>query len=316
MTRPAILKLLRWAGTGLAAVLTIWFVAQLLMSDIGSAREALTPALIAITGALAILYAGLGAALAFGWSRLIHVFGGSPEGQMRLHAVTQVMKYLPGNVFHLAGRHGMARRKALSHQTLLLAALAETGLLVLAALLVGLLAVRMLPMPEPALVAGLAAACLAGAALMIGLIVWQWRHVGPPLQRVWRARWALALLLPVYLGFFAVYGAIGGLLLSVLSPAVTTSLLPLTAGAFALAWLAGFLTPGAPAGIGVRESVLLLILTPFAGAGPVLLLAALARVVTILGDTFLAAAASLMAGLTPSTTTSAETDWETSLGRS
>ena len=163
MTRPAILKLLRWAGTGLAAVLTIWFVAQLLMSDIGSARDALTPALIAITGALAILYAGLGAALAFGWSRLIHVFGGSPEGQMRLHAVTQVMKYLPGNVFHLAGRHGMARRKALSHQTLLLAALAETGLLVLAALLVGLLAVRMLPMPEPALVAGLAAACLAGA---------------------------------------------------------------------------------------------------------------------------------------------------------
>ena len=59
-------------------------------------------------------------------------------------------------------------------------------------------------------------------------------------------------------------------------------------GAMALAWLAGFLTPGAPAGLGVRESVLLIILAPAAGEASILALAALFRIVTVLGDGLLA----------------------------
>ena len=38
-------------------------------------------------------------------------------------------------------------------------------------------------------------------------------------------------------------------------------------GIFATAWVAGFVTPGAPAGVGVREAALTVGLTPICGAG-------------------------------------------------
>ena len=62
-------------------------------------------------------------------------------------------------------------------------------------------------------------------------------------------------------------------------------------GVYAAAWLLGFLMPGSPAGLGVRELVLLLGLTPLFGAQAATAAAALLRLVTTLGDglAFLAA---------------------------
>ena len=55
--------------------------------------------------------------------------------------------------------------------------------------------------------------------------------------------------------------------------------------AFSLAWAAGFLTPGAPAGLGVREAALVAALGGLLGEPTVLLAALALRVVTVLGDT-------------------------------
>jgi hypothetical protein len=60
--------------------------------------------------------------------------------------------------------------------------------------------------------------------------------------------------------------------------------LSLTTAAFALAWILGFLAPGAPAGLGVRESIMLLLLAGAAPEADLLLFVLLARVVTMLGD--------------------------------
>lgn len=55
-------------------------------------------------------------------------------------------------------------------------------------------------------------------------------------------------------------------------------------GAYALAWMAGFLLPGAPAGIGVREFVMLLTMTPYFGEQTATATTVLFRIVTTLGD--------------------------------
>jgi uncharacterized membrane protein YbhN (UPF0104 family) len=55
-------------------------------------------------------------------------------------------------------------------------------------------------------------------------------------------------------------------------------------GAFASSWLLGFLAPGAPAGLGVREAALALWLEPALGAPSAVLLIVLLRVATTLGD--------------------------------
>lgn len=60
--------------------------------------------------------------------------------------------------------------------------------------------------------------------------------------------------------------------------------LAVTAAWLCLAWMAGYLVPGAPGGLGVREAVLLLGLAPTVGEPSALAAAASYRMVTVLSD--------------------------------
>jgi len=53
---------------------------------------------------------------------------------------------------------------------------------------------------------------------------------------------------------------------------------------FSIAWITGFVTPGAPGGIGVREAMIVLLFSPIFGSGPAVGLGVILRVTTILGD--------------------------------
>ena len=53
---------------------------------------------------------------------------------------------------------------------------------------------------------------------------------------------------------------------------------------FALSWLLGFLAPGAPAGLGVREGIMVLMLSPLMPDSEALAFVLLARLVTLAGD--------------------------------
>ena len=57
----------------------------------------------------------------------------------------------------------------------------------------------------------------------------------------------------------------------------------------AAAWLLGFLIPGAPGGLGIREFVLVLGLTPLVGEAQAALDALMFRLVTVSGDTLMSA---------------------------
>lgn len=61
------------------------------------------------------------------------------------------------------------------------------------------------------------------------------------------------------------------------------SLLELTC-LFSIAWLAGYLAPGAPGGLGVRESMMVLLLSPVLGVGASVGLGVTLRVTTTTGD--------------------------------
>jgi uncharacterized membrane protein YbhN (UPF0104 family) len=55
-------------------------------------------------------------------------------------------------------------------------------------------------------------------------------------------------------------------------------------GAFAIAWAAGFIVPGAPAGLGVREAVLIALIAPSMQAGIAVACVGLHRLITALVD--------------------------------
>jgi uncharacterized membrane protein YbhN (UPF0104 family) len=60
---------------------------------------------------------------------------------------------------------------------------------------------------------------------------------------------------------------------------------------FALCWVAGFVVPGAPAGLGVREALFIRLFAPGIGEGVAACVAVAYRIITTLGDllTFLVA---------------------------
>lgn len=65
-------------------------------------------------------------------------------------------------------------------------------------------------------------------------------------------------------------------------------------GAYVIAWFAGFVTPGAPAGVGVRELALLFLLKGYVAEADLLLAVVIGRMVTVVGDLSYFCAASLM----------------------
>ena len=205
------------------------------------------------------------------------------------HAVygrTQIAKYLPGNCFHFVGRQVLGRALGHSQAALALASLVEAGLLIAVAAGLALPLVhepgRRLVAPAPGrrrsgARARLRRAQAAARALLAG------RPIADHPRRGAGHRLLRALALQA--AFFAAAGGVLWLLAALLVAPQAAALGPLTSiGALALAWVAGFVTPGAAAGIGVREAVLMVALDGALGLEASAVVALAFRLVTTAGD--------------------------------
>ena len=255
---------------------------------------------IAAIAALACLHALAMFLLAETWHRIVGAFGHEPRGRTwTAYAVTQIARYLPGNVAHLFGRAAWLRGGALGAGALTKATLVELAVVPLGALAAlapilallppsALAALLPWPLPDaiaeaapPLLACGALAATFAGAVLAGTLLPGAGRGAND------LVRGAARLAAPI--GFVALFMLWLGGSFALLVLALTQVPLGLALIACILAWLVGYATPGAPGGIGVREAVMVVGLQTAMGpaaaaAGPLVLAVVLHRVVTTLGD--------------------------------
>jgi hypothetical protein len=218
---------------------------------------------------------------------------------LRGHFRAQVAKYLPGNVFHFAYRHVAARQEGVSHASLL-AALALEAVLLLAA--AGVIAFGVVSDPRLDARVPWARDVVVAMPLLAVLAWWLFRRFAPrlgvPPELMARRTPRLALAYVIDFVFFVLAGA------ALRALAVPTASLPFEAwcGWLSLAWIVGYVTPGAPAGLGLREAVLALGLAPAFGESEALALALLYRLVTTLADGLVAALGFADVGRTPAGT--------------
>ena len=265
-----------------------------------------------VLGAIAAgagLYLTSLAVMAYSWRILLRGFGEAPR---RLHAEvidlsTQVAKYVPGNVAHLVGRVALAKTAGYSVTRSTAALFVEHVLAgYLAVLLVGIgilatpeayAAVAGYLPPKPLLIA------LLGAGIVLPFVMGpvnravgermpqKLQELGGHLDQLRKRDVAWGLLLMTV--FFGLGGGVVGYAAEAV---IDRSIEPIPAiVVFAAAWVAGTSTPGAPGGMGVREMVLSLGLTPLIGGGPALSVALVTRLMTLLAD--LAATLIGLAGL-------------------
>jgi hypothetical protein len=147
----------------------------------------------------------------------------------------------------------------------------ELGLITLAGGLFSLLA---LPLLVPGLFEVISVGgFVGGVAITFSFL---WRLMGA----------SVASAFGLYMFFFAVSGGVFiGLMELVIESPINGNLHWFSLiGACVLAWLIGLVTPGAPAGVGVREMALLFMLKGVIGEEDLLLAVVLGRIVTIGGD--------------------------------
>ena len=210
------------------------------------------------------------------WYLLLRSAGESPKpgDAASVFLLSQVGKYLPGNVAQYVGRVALAKGRGLGSASVLFTLAMEAACAILAGLA---LAAAAFPMD---LADRFGPGRLAAAVLIAGLVaVVGARFVGPARlrSRAWLA------CLGLYSFNFLAFGACAALLASGILGSGTAPL-PALAAVFAAAWVAGFVTPGAPAGLGVREAVLVGGLRTLYDPGIALSLPLLFRLVTTLGD--------------------------------
>jgi hypothetical protein len=238
-------------------------------------------------GALVAYVAGA-TALAFAWALLVRTaLGGAVDSKplVAAHLRSQLAKYLPGNVFHFAYRHASARRQGAGHATLGTALALESLLLIAAAvtLALGVIAdprvdamlpwVRRLAWASP-LLAGIAILVVIPSVHRFGFVDTSIRRTGCTSIGV--------------LAIDVVFFVLAAFALRLLSAQPDVMSFDAWCGWLSLAWVVGYVTPGAPAGLGLREAVLAIGLGPVLGEPEALAMALAYRLLTVAADAVLA----------------------------
>ena len=289
----------RWAGiagAGLTLACLAFFGLQLrgLLSDGDFDLQSSLPLIPASLAAFLVAFA----AFSIAWHLLLLTVGARPAiaTSTGVFATTQFGKYLPGNVGHHVGRVALSTSLGLPADAVMVTMIAEV------AIVFAWMGVLGLPLLDFWLVrldidghrlAMMLCTLVAGGA-MTALVAWRlFRRHARFAAAVGSLHLALkhALRSPVPAASAAtliLFGILAtSLSLALLDPAralPTAALFPAVAGLFAAAWLLGFVTPGAPAGIGIREVVLTEGLAPLIGRDQSLLVALLFRIVSTLAD--------------------------------
>jgi len=245
----------------------------------------------------ACLYALIIPFSGYAWSVLLRSFSQqwSPRSLSQIMAVTQIAKYIPGNVAQHIGRASMAISIGMKSSVLVASVLLETILAIVASMVVCLLLLSTTPAllqdlftlyKSPILYAAAALVCISllGVALLkVAAPVLRQSSFLAPIVNIQTSKFNLLIPLLIYCINYLVIGLGLWLIAINMNLEANPGYSLITAG-FTVAWLIGFITPGAPAGIGVREAVLTLFLTNYAGQTQILALVLAIRLVTVLGD--------------------------------
>lgn len=234
------------------------------------------------------------------WQSLLSLLTGKNISYINAYIIygqTQIAKYLPGNVFHFVSRQVNADRLGVNQGSTLISSFIETVSYLLVAVIISLLLHALGFEFGVEIINKLILVFSIILVLTILFVVFF-----PGLNKILRNNTAFKKFtsevtstpteirrkLPYYFFILFVFFLLTSLLFALFiyrfdhsgSNVSLFSLFPI----FCLSYAIGLVTPGAPAGLGVREAIMVVTLTPLIGNANATLLAVLFRMVTVIGD--------------------------------
>ena len=201
-----------------------------------------------------------------------------------IYGSTALGKYIPGGVWHFVGRFAVYRAKGLNSKQTLRAFILENIWMLSAALVVGLAALLFyrLDLLNAWLDLNLSAGIAIGLFILVlclwiaGLILVR-GFIGRQTQMSIRPVWQVALA-GVLLWIFA------GLSFFVMFEAFPLQDFGLFVGGYAISWAVGYLAVFAPGGVGIRETMLVLVFASIGSAAQISVYAAMNRIIWVAAE--------------------------------
>jgi uncharacterized membrane protein YbhN (UPF0104 family) len=222
---------------------------------------------------MALIYFGACFLLGFAWHNILLFLELRVRRvwSIRTYGVSQLAKYVPGNIFQFASRQAIGVADGLPGAPLAKSIFWELLLLASCGVLFGALVLPAFWKPFPQ---------------SISIVVFLAVGFGYFLLMYFKLNHRIGISIGLYLAFLVISGFVFLFIASQVAGYRwnDTGLAVFVIGAYVFAWLVGLITPGAPAGAGIREVLLFLLLKGVFSEQDLLMVIVLTRVATILGD--------------------------------
>lgn len=210
--------------------------------------------------------------------------------------VTQLGKYLPGGIWHFAGKFGVYKLKGMSTKESTQALVLENLWLFSSSAVVGIF---LLALSGREVICSISSffcnnqtiimvLILLPLVWIIGLLIFEHLFLRQTKINLYKFSYVLLIMIVLWFAFgisyWLVFPPTGGFLVQII-------------GAFSVSWLAGYAAIFAPGGIGIRELVLTGILSAFFTGSEVAIYATVHRLLWVLAEIVLGGGCALVFGL-------------------
>lgn len=230
---------------------------------------------------------------AFNWNVILKILSNkriATKDIIRLYSKANLGKYLPGNIMHFVGRNVIGRKYGLSHSNMVTSTLIEISMLLFSSICFLLLFVRKEILTLLNYINTkyyIIYLLLLIVILILGIVYYKkivlfLKKLKLNFTRV--SIFKMFILLFLYLFTFIISALVFYKILNLSSNGIINLNLFVIISSYQVAWLIGFITPGSPGGVGVRETVLILSLSPFIKKEYIIIAIVIHRFITILGD--------------------------------
>ena len=237
----------------------------------------------------------------FAWSRTINLFSNqktSLKNVFRVYASANIGKYLPGNVGHYAGRNIIGQEYELSQRDMLFSSILEVFLKLAASFL---MIISIIGNDIQHFFSQIKTnfeinyhfflnVSYVTVVLFVLLILF---YLSPLIEKLFKIKKIqfikkikiLLMNTSIYIFVFLLNAFIFIIILSIIDPLVFSKNNAFYLSAiYILTWLVGYLTPGAPGGIGVKEGLLILFLSSSVGVETITIVSIVIRIISIFSD--------------------------------
>ena len=232
--------------------------------------------------------------LAFAWKSILEFLHKKslPFGEtLKIYMKTFIARYIPGNIFHFVGRQLLGKKLGINHAVLALSSVLESFMMLMVGtifILTGFFQnyfnISILYRID---INNKKFLLLVAGGCFIAVIYFIYKKHLREIFGSFSIR-SLGYLVKICL-FYSLFLFINGVILfCIFSFMLKTDLkidhLPIIICAQVFAWMGGFITPGAPGGLGIREALLTMILSDILPIGIIVAGVLIFRIITLFGE--------------------------------